>query len=246
MWAWLHLGGIGSRSRRGYGSLRAVGGEGVPQTWISDDRAAFTAGAQRLFARAASAPGNGGDPAWSHLSPKTTVWIETGTGQTTWDEAMVRAGAWMMAFRRRYGSPADQRRGSPWPLAGRDYVWAKQAARRETPGGLPDRAGFGLPLPFGKKAEQIVSWGGRGADQRRASPLLIHIARFGDRYFPVLTHLPAQMLPRTGNAGTGVEGPVRFKGLDRPQSAPTREHRSIVDFFLEDLEAKRLVERIVP
>ncbi len=238
VWAWLHLGGIGSRCRRGFGSLRLRTAEGVPDSWQSGDRDSFVTRAQRLLQFASQPTTGGHEPRWSHFSRHSAIYIAFGDGHESWDEAMVHAGGWLMAFRRRYGYPRDVRHGYS-SLADRDYTWAKQAGRRQPPEALPDRAGFGLPLPFGRRPEQIVSWGSPGDDNRRASPLLIHIARFGGRFFPVLTHLPAQMLPN----GRKQEK-VRFKGLPQPARAPTDQQRSVVRNFLDDLESRNLIERI--
>jgi hypothetical protein len=89
-----------------------------------------------------------------------------------------------VAFRRRYGMPGDSR----LPGIGEDYSWAKN------PGGsgaaLPDRAGFGLPLAFGQFGPQVLEDDGR--DPRRASPLLLHIARLGPTdHRAVFSHLPS-------------------------------------------------------
>jgi hypothetical protein len=108
----------------------------------------------------------------------------------------MKAGAWLIAFRRRYGSPSH---AHPVLAAGeaRDYAWAapKGKAKGE---GIPDRSGFGLPLPFGEGGE-TVTWGDPESDGRRASPLLIKVARFAagteQDHAPVFTFLPARLIP---------------------------------------------------
>lgn len=224
--AWLHLGAVGTRSRRGFGSLVVTAAEGGFEAPGSRDQLTEGIGSLLRLGRDASRT-----PEWSHLSAGTRVCLGREIFES-WDEAMVHAGGWMMAFRRRYGlanRPSEQR----------DHHWAKEAKDHETPSGVPDRAGFGIPLPFGKPDREVVSWGSKGDDNRRASPLLLHIARLGEESFlPVFTHLPARLVPR------GEE--VRFKGLPRPAVPPTPEQQGIIPRFLDDLETKNELESLTP
>lgn len=232
LWAWLNLGGLGSRCRRGFGSLTLMnGGEGGQP---SSSLAKLREGALGLLDRFPAS--TTGLPEWSHFSRDSRITLSREVFPT-WDQALTHAGAWMMAFRRRYGlAKATSRQ--------RDYHWAKAAYLRQTPGGVPDRAGFGMPLPFGKSDQEIVSWGPRGHDGRRASPLLIHVARVAtedggeDEYVVVFTHLPARLVP-DGES-------VRFQGLSAPATPPTSQQMSIVDRFLDDLVTKNLLEELSP
>ncbi|MGH9362618.1 MAG: type III-B CRISPR module RAMP protein Cmr1 [Thermoanaerobaculia bacterium] len=235
LWCWFNLGGIGTRSRRGFGALREQaprkGGGASPQT-----RAELLAQVQGLLDRVAKRPASGKLPEWSHFSDQSRIFVARQASRK-WDEALVLAGGWLMAYRRRYGYPNDGRTLGGTPLADRDYVWAGFAPpRRIPPRGVPDRAGFGMPLPFGKPDDQIVAWGEGG---RRASPLLLHVAHVEEGFFPVLTHLPARLAP------DGED--VRFKGLPAPAMPPTAEQKSIVAHFLDDLASpqKNLVERVL-
>jgi CRISPR/Cas system CMR-associated protein Cmr1 (group 7 of RAMP superfamily) len=87
-----------------------------------------------------------------------------------------------------------------------------------------------LPLPF---LREVAAWGSR--EGRRASPLLIHIARFGaEEHRVVLTHSPARLVPK------GQE--IMFKGA---ASEATREQKGIVRDFLTDLLRRNLIEELV-
>lgn len=238
LWCWLNLGGIGTRSRRGFGALREhpprEGGGASPRT-----RDELVAQARAMRERVAMRTPSGHLPEWSHFSDRSRIFAARAVSRS-WDEAMVLAGGWLMAYRRRYGYPKDGRTLGETPLADRDYVWAGFAPpRRMPPRGVPDRAGFGLPLPFGKPDDQIVAWGEVCEGGRRASPLLVHIAHVEEGFFPVLTHLPARLAP------DGED--VRFKGLPAPASPPTAEQESIVADFLDDLAGprKNLVEMVL-
>jgi hypothetical protein len=143
---------------------------------------------------------------------------------------MEDAGAWLIAFRRRYGIATDERGKD---VQKRDYAWFRGTA---TPAGVPDRAGFGLPLPFGQRADQVVGWGETTHGGRRASPLLVHIAMFEPPrpYAVVLTHLPAQLIP----AGE------KLYFLNNGEIVTKRQEK-IVSVFLDDLAARNLVARVV-
>jgi len=147
---------------------------------------------------------------------------------------MTVLGAWLIAFRRRYGFAGDPRPG----LAGRDYDWAAPQGRmRHNPNRqIPDRAGFGLPVHFG--TQETVMWdsGGGSGDARRASPLLLHVAKIGSLYVPVLTHLPSKLLP-DGKA-------LKFKYRPFKLQRPTPQQLGIVDHFLDDLAGKNKIVEV--
>lgn len=267
--AWLLLGGLGSRSRNGWGSLSVHGGmkqgeangkespaqaEGSSPSEVPVHRPAGIDGRDLSFQLReelvaafgdllrpfASHGRSAGDLGWTQLSHHSRIYVGR-EPHFDWNAALVYAGAWLVAFRRRYGWPDEQRSRNGSTLANRDYAWAAPRADRKTRRqGLPDRAGFGLPLPFSKT--EIITWHERGSsrrgDPRRASPLHLHVAKTGDKYYPVLTYIPSRFLP--GN------GEVRFKNASSPSRTPTPEQLDIVERFLDDLEAKDLVERVTP
>jgi CRISPR-associated protein Cmr1 len=221
LWCWINLGGIGARSRRGYGSLVRVDADGA----VADLKSFHDAVKENLSAARSVLP-SGEQAEWTHFTSEAHVYRST-KAYESWSEAMRSAGGWMIAFRRRYGMCGDERGPD---VAGHDYEWFKATGK---PGGVPDRAGFGLPLPFGRA--KIAGWGEKYG-RRRASPLLIHIARFDARYYVVFTHIPARTVP------DGKE--IGFAGAS---SEPTDEQKSIVRRFLEDLKspAKTLITEVV-
>lgn len=122
----------------------------------------------------------------------------------------------MILFRRRYDS------------CGADYEWAYGRTFAEA----PHRAGFGLPLPFGKVVVEPEH------HDRRASPLLIHVHKDGDGYWPVFLYLPADLLPR----GEGI----RFGGEDGNGSKRdlTSAQFDVVDRFLDRLVTEKLANEV--
>ena len=234
LWAWLHLGGIGSKSRKGYGSLQPVSmrpGSALPQPAQSRDD--FISQLRTVLPqKERTAPG----PEWTRFSTGSRIFL--GEGHGTWQEVLSILGAWLIAFRRRYGFPGETRTG----LANRDYAWLDPANPRKL-SDIPDRAGFGLPLPFRRRIpgtekgveEHKVIWDAEHGDARRASPLLLHVAHLGREFVPVITHLPARFLP--------VDKKLQFKG--RARTFPANPNiENIVTRFVDDLKAKSLIEEI--
>jgi CRISPR-associated protein Cmr1 len=235
LWAWLYLGGIGARSRKGFGSLHLQRG---PTSWKAPmDQDAFRNEIGKLLSLGRKVEA---EPAWTCFSRGSRVLLGV-DGFDTGDEALSRLGGWLIAFRRRYGKATDNRVLEGQPVAGRDYEWAAPNGTKLRQG-IPDRIGFGLPLPFTRKVDdqfrgESVIWGPDEKDPRRASPLLLHVARFGKSYFPVLTHLPAQFLPQEARLG--------FKDHPFPSKDQVEASRpGIVSHFLDDLAGKKLVTGI--
>jgi hypothetical protein len=227
VWCWLHLGGIGARSRRGFGSLtvasridaKAFGP--FPELFLPSV-SEFRANAAKVLADARHSSKLA---EWTHFTGATRIYVSQAC-YTSWEEALTAAGAWLIAFRRRYGIANDER-GSG--VANRDYQWLRAAAAE----GIPDRAGFGLPLPFGRDESLVVAWGdARGS--RRASPLLVHVSRFGANHRVVLTHIPARLVPRNKT--------LHFRGKS---DGPNEKQEGIIGVFLKDLKDRKLVEPIL-
>jgi CRISPR-associated protein Cmr1 len=272
LWAWLACGGIGSRSRRGLGSLGLAPAQvrnGTPAppaangpapsapgttarpapdgvSGVFDAAGPTTLEALRRGARELLALGRtyAQLPRWTHFSSGSRILVAR-QPEASWDAALEALGSWMVVFRRRYGAPTDARVTPDGPLRDRDYAWAAPGGARHREA-VPDRAGFGLPLPFNPKAGgETVIWRRTGpgspaaGDARRASPLLLHVSHFGDRFYPVLTYLPAALLP--------ADAEPSFKREAQPPSRPvTRRQLGIVGRFLDELVDRGLVEEVEP
>lgn len=223
LWAWLHLGGIGGRCRRGFGSLQ--------RTPVPVDRTDFTEQARSLLQLGKEAGRLSTE--WTCFTAQSRIFLARNACRS-WNEAMTLLGAWLIAFRRRYGIDGEVRPG----LAHRDYEWAAPngSLRRDAQREIPDRAGFGLPVHFG--TQETVTWNAseETGDARRASPLLLHVAKLGELYLPVLTHLPSAFLP----AGKSL----KFKRSPPKSQIPTTHHLGIVDRFLDDLAVKKKIEEV--
>jgi CRISPR-associated protein Cmr1 len=243
LWAWLHLGGIGSRSRKGFGSLRLLSG---PDFSVPQSRPELLAQMKETLPSAGD--GKAGPPDWTCFSAGSRIFLGR-EDHGSWTDALVTLGSWLIGFRRRYGNKAKETRitRSGVSLRDRDYEWAAPSGGSPR-AGFPDRAGFGLPLPFKRKSPagtfkgETVGWASPDGDARRASPLLLHVERLGNsKHVPVITYLPARFLPNGSK--------LTFEGR-RDTSLPTAMQLDIVDRFLEHLLAPpsgpALIEEVPP
>lgn len=217
LWALLHLGGMGTRSRRGMGSLMATAATPI------DGLPAFASGADspealqrhlqaglRAVCQVVSGPAQPPRPsAYSLMSDKHARVAVVRQTWPSWQAALGDLGQRMASYRKEKGlfpRQADIGGGVPAPPA--------------------DRATFGLPiLYFGG---DVLEPQGVGQERgRRASPLLINIARLSDnRYTIVLTFFfRAQFLP----TGTRV---LKLGALQLPAPA---SYKPVLDFLNERL-----------
>lgn len=198
LWAWSTFGGLGARSRRGWGSVELTDLEldGAPWTWRGGDTArpvdpnglmnATVKGLQQTFAdfsalvRAVNHSPFQGKPL---VEMRTLAGLKRivplPTRHRQHDGAMEQAGVLLQ----RYRSSVERGRAGARPLP--DYFEVKAAINRQ-PGAprMVDRAAFGLPLPFyfrslgGQKARFLPDT--RGAD-RLASPLMVRVCALEQR-----------------------------------------------------------------
>lgn len=187
------LGGLGSRARKGFGSLaieRLEGGRlAVPENREDYKTALKTALAHLKVDSARDLP------PFTAFSRAARVDISR-TGTDPW-KLLNEVGAEQQRYRswgkdgKVAGEPAERN-------FHQDHDLALQAVQGERPARLPRRIVFGLPHPYrfsALKADLRINPGGRDRG-RRASPLLIHIHRFPDgRCLAVQTLLPAVFLP---------------------------------------------------
>lgn len=252
LWAWLHLGGLGSRSRNGYGSLACVGVSGDLPAAAGD--LDFQPGRETFAAAALAVLGSSGAASqgdWTHFSKGSRLLVGSRPFRT-WAGALGALGAWTLYYRRRYGAPSDPGRSDAFDYRNRDYEWAKEAGGGDatTPGGFPDKAGFGLPLLFDRQRSAVTWLPGSGEesreDHRRASPVLFHVAKLGEDFYPVVTYLPARLIP------DGAELRFRRKAnrehwelRRQPRSTPSPDHEEVVTRFLH-LLTSRLAQEVTP
>lgn len=198
------LGGVGARSRRGFGSmvLRKIEMEGG-RTWHAP------ASADELRDAIASlyVPDSHDSvaarlPDWTALSPRArhVLLVPRRQGGPTSGLALLeRLGCEMVRFRsfgkngKILGDEKPERRF----VADHDLYKAAQAGRR--PERHPERVVFGLPHNYSKTFQVAPD---RDFD-RRASPLLVHVHECGSMPVLVLSFLPSRFLPEGSTLKVG-------------------------------------------
>lgn len=193
LWLLVHVGGIGTRSRRGLGSLRIDEWDGwsecdelplpcqaaTPAEW----KTRFERALRALMSRYRTRPS--GHTAVAH--GLQALLIRNGHARERdvqgWERALDDAGLRMQQFRQRKDP---------------DYSGMKAAVVAKQPTVGPERAGFGLPLAFRYTSMQGASLTVSAADghDRMASPLFIRVVKLGDRYHAGYVYLPAPPVAR--------------------------------------------------
>jgi CRISPR-associated protein Cmr1 len=199
------LGGIGAKSRKGYGSLVirsiAINGESCwsPPPTATDLGIAI----QRLVPpseKKISSPSM--LPPYTALSPQTRVVLVSADGQSESLALLDRLGREIMRFRS-WGHDGKVLSTDSERNFKDDHDLMKKASGQRT--AHPRRIIFGLPHNYGKNNDQQVGPGDKDID-RRASPLIIHMHECGALPIAVLAVLRAQFLPGGDDAKVNVGG----------------------------------------
>lgn len=234
------LGGMGSRSRKGYGSL-------VLHALSVDGQAAWTppknlAELERAIKELNSWPSPGQNflrlPEFTAFSPTSRCVLLTGKKEPL--EMLDLVGREMVRFRswgksgKVLGGGVDSER-----LFRDDHDLMKRAVRTEH----PRRVAFGLPHNYGKAKEDQVSPADAHLD-RRASPLFIHIHELQNEAVAILSFLPARFLPDPRPVqGQVPTGPSLSVGTSRVPLAPEAQlYRPIHDFLNRLLDKNKRKE----
>jgi CRISPR-associated protein Cmr1 len=240
------LGGIGAKSRKGYGSLVllsiAVEGESFwsPPSTATD----LTTAIQRLLPPPVMKPLITSNlPPYTALSPQTRVVLVSPDGQSQPLELLDRIGREMVRFRG-WGKDGiildrklDRETGKAGGVASErnfkgDHDLMEMSPNRRTM--HPRRIVFGLPHNYGKPFEKQVAPADDQVD-RRASPLLIHIHECGAVPIAVLAILRAQFLPGASNAKVNVGGKQVTIAPDQELWKPLDD---LLDRFLDPKKRK--------
>lgn len=221
LWCLTHLGGIGSRSRRGFGSAMVASVEGADfpdlprspeelKNRIEEKFHSLRVGDRELL------------PDYTALSRHTAVVIWP-LRATSWEQALNNVGRELGTFR---SSQAEH----PNFLADRDLISA-YAFGGAAPDRSPERAAFGLPHNyFFKQTRTQVNVAGAEHD-RRASPLFIHLHELGGGGFAaVMSLIPVRFLPKGEQVKIGPAGRRPPHNVPPPPDfAPVRDFLSSLD-----------------
>ena len=229
------LGGLGAKSRKGYGSVAleslCMDGEARWSKPRSVDELKNAVAALRSD-RAADASRSW--PAFTALSPRARH-VLLSSARTEPLELLDLVGRELVRFRswghrgKVLGGIESEKNFRP------DHDLMKLASHERRI--HPERIAFGLPHNYGKQKHQQVG----PADEldRRASPLFIHIHECGDGPVAVLSFLPACFLPAD-------KATISVGGSRVPQAPEEKLYRPIHDFLDRLLDRNRQRPRQEP
>ncbi|RME00848.1 MAG: hypothetical protein D6812_09020 [Deltaproteobacteria bacterium] len=238
LWLATWLGGMGSRSRRGFGSMRVTEVKDPGNEALGELPFTFQGDSQQLhdfletnLRRCAAWIGRGTPPDgtslpdYSVLHPKFAKLYLWKTPFRDWERAMDEAGTRMMKFRRRY--PLN-RPGNPWG----DYQEVKKFLQHPSKRiGPIRRTAFGLPIEFYftslPRGSNKASVKGK-TQERRGSPLFVRVVRLGDRKYGLLfLLLRAEILP---------EGePIMIQARSEKGFGPQPDFSAVEEFLDENV-----------
>ena len=215
------LGGMGAKSRKGYGSLalRSLLIDDEPDWEAPRSLQALNRQVAELHAQTAKAGSRQSWPDFTALSERVRHVLLAGRSGNPLDlldlvgREMVRFRAW--GFRGNVlGNVRSERnfRG--------DHDLMKQSAWQRAR--HPERIAFGLPHNYGKRGDQQVGPADSRYD-RRASPLFIHIHICAGKPVAVVSFLPAGFLPARTRISVG--------GAKIPQESEDELYRPIGEFL---------------
>jgi CRISPR-associated protein Cmr1 len=215
------LGGLGAKSRKGYGSivLQALVINGSP-AWAPPRSLPDLAAAVKSLYSGSLKPTE--LPPYTALSACTRHVLLTTDGQVEALALLDRVGREIVRYRSKgRKAPTD---GQHKVLGGvvselnfdadHQLMLDIKAHKKLEPTGHPRRVVFGLPHNYQEGNVEPA------ADlNRRASPLLIHVHEVGDAPVVVLSYLPARFLPEGARVSVGKKtdkGRVINPGIDAP------------------------------
>lgn len=230
-WLLGHFGGVGSRSRRGFGSLALQSwGASTPQDWPELNELAVANGKDTPegWVCAVESARNC-FKAWFGSAPSNDHTVLDGNarmllfdrGCLSWEEALGEAGLAMQTFRQRYDLSDP---GSDYYRVKRHLCRQVLPNRPSHPGctmgaaplpRMPDRAAFGLPLMFRFSSLNNATTTFRGeVHDRSASRIHVRVIRIGRHYHPLYLRLSGPLLEdgeqmtETKNGRTSLSPPA--------------------------------------
>ncbi len=225
------LGGMGAKSRKGYGSLAlqslTVDGK---KTWSTPQSIKELKSEITRLRRGSSGAHL---PEFTALSNKSRIVLVSTSLTKKPIELLDLVGREMLRFR-------------SWGHGGKvlgsksecnfmdDHDLMKDVKKGIQPQSHPRRIAFGLPHNYGKFAVEQVGPFDKHLD-RRGSPLFIHIHECGDTPIAALSFLPARFLPKGKSY-------ISVGGIKVQQTPEARLYRPIRDFLNRLLDPKQRKE----
>lgn len=220
------LGGMGARSRRGYGSLAL-------QSLRVDDQETWPAptSAVELSERIAALRHGGANalPVFTAMSKEARHILVSGDAENP-VELLELVGRELVRFRS-WGHEGTVLGEQSQRNFEDDHDLMKKDRRQRKD--HPRRIAFGLPHNYGKHDDQQVRPWDNELD-RRASPLFIHLHQCGRRPVAVLSFLPARFLP-AGRSAISVGGK---RMAQKPEAELYRPVHEFLDRLLDPRKRK--------
>lgn len=213
------LGGLGARSRKGYGStvLQSLRVDGVDRWDVPQ-----SVGALRDEIAGLPRDDKGALPEFTALSSRTRHMLVSSSSKKEPLDLLDLVGRELVRFRS-WGHKGKVLGGPSEPLFRDDHDLMKRVEQGFRPEKHPRRIAFGLPHNYGKKPREQVGPHDRNLD-RRASPLFIHLHVCGGVPVAVLSFLPARFLPE-GRSDVSVGGRAV------PQCPEDELYRPVLEFL---------------
>lgn len=214
-WLLCNVGGLGARCRRGLGSVTLASWSpagvlpgGAPQLPanardIAQWWSMFTQGltALRDWYPLAGSPGASlATPDHASID-RDSQFILVPPGHKTWPAGLNAAGRLLQDFR--------QRRPPDHPAVTAHLQYLDTSGATGTPmSAAPERAAFGLPLPFGsrKLSPRVRAVFQGTTHDRSASRIWLRIVKIQNEYLPLVARLPGPLLP----SGEGIVDPRHY------------------------------------
>jgi CRISPR-associated protein Cmr1 len=198
LWLLTTFGGVGTRARRGFGSL-SLGASlgGWPRSNdFHDHGTLFQALSEALAALPASV--HAGQPRHTALSSRARLAVGPGAG--SWEGALNAAGTVYYGLRRALGTTYDHtNRGEP---VGMDFFrivsYRSNGVRPAPDDHATYGAAFGLPQNYRFSDRSMLSLEAAqgNAKVRRASPVMFRVSKLANgKYVPIVLWLPSLFLP---------------------------------------------------
>lgn len=229
LWCLTYLGGMGSRSRRGFGSAVVTELEGAKFPTLPHSVEELKQQIEEKFQELRLRDRNG-LPEYTALSALTKVRVLP-LNTKSWENALQDVGDRLNAYR---SAQKTERFHDDRDLI-LDYAY-----RGKKPNRAPRRAAFGLPHNYFFKQEPTKKVDVIGVERnRRASPLFIHLHELrGGQLAAVLSFIPARFLPKGEQVkiGPAIEKKgQREREVENDTFAPPPPDFGAVEGFLSSL-----------
>ncbi len=256
LWLLMHLGGAGSRSRRGFGSF-TLERWGPQDAWPETADLPLLSGCQdaaegrSALDRALKTLQSDRWPGWppddgkkageARPAPRLNPHVGQGSASSTFRFALHQGGfpanrphAWADALNEVGRALQDFRIRRP-----PDYADVKASLAGQRPLRAPERASFGLPITFRfqgvRRSAQFQAVRGTRAggytSDRHASPLFVRVLRIGNRLHPACFRLDGPVPA----AGSGSTSAVLAGRGGRPLAPPSN---LAIDDFMDAVERR--------